>query len=153
MSFEKRLLCPFIWCSRCGARRALLGGEVCHICIARPGRLPDHANRPRVRARQRYRAAGRCRVCGAERDRSDRLACRRCRQLQAEATLRYRAAHPPDREKLYADVHARRQQRLAAGLCGECPATVDRADRKLCARCRRRGAAKTRAYRDRKTPS
>ena len=142
----KRPAPPFFWCSRCGARRALLGGVICRICIARPGRLPDHANRPR--ARTRYRAAGLCR-CGGERDRADRLACARCRRLQAEATLRYRAAHPPDRARLYADVHARRQRRLAAGLCADCGGPRDRADRKLCERCRRLAATATRAYRAR----
>ena len=148
----KRQLSPFFWCSRCGARRALLGGEVCRICIARPGRLPDHANRPRTRARARYRAVGWCTKCGGERDRPDRLGCRRCRQLQADATMRYRATHPPDRARLYADVHARRRKRIAAGLCGACGGARDRAGERLlwCARCRRRAADKQRAHRRRR---
>ena len=153
MSYEERLLSPFIWCTRCGARRALLGGEICRICFARPGRLPDHANRPRTRTRERYRAVGLCRVCGRERDRSDRLSCARCRALQAGASNRHRAAHPPDRPRLYADVRTRRRKRIAAGRCAECGGERDRPDRRLCECCRRRAAAKTRAYRDRKTPS
>ena len=144
----KRLLSPFVWCTNCGARRALLGGVICRICIARPGRLPDHANRPR--ARTRYRAAGWCTKCGAPRDRPDRLACARCRAQQAEATLRYRAAHPPDRARLYADVRERRRRRLAAGLCAECAAPRGRPDRLLCRRCRERAAERTAAYRERR---
>ena len=148
MSYEERLLSPFVWCTRCGARRALLGGEVCRICIARPGRLPDHANRPSGRAR--YRAAGWCRVCGGERDRPDRLTCARCRALQAAASNRHRAAHPPDLPRLYADVRARRAEHIAAGLCGECTAPRDRADRRLCGLCRRRAADRARAQRQRR---
>ena len=145
MSFEDRLLSPFFWCERCGARRALLGGAICRICIARPGRLPDHANRPRVRARTRYRAAGWCR-CGGERDRADRLACARCRALQAAASNRHRAAHPPDRARLYADVRERRRRRIAAGLCAECGGERDRPHQRLCGRCRRRAADKQRVH-------
>ena len=46
-----------------------------------------------------------------------------------------------------ADVRGRRRRYLAAGLCPECGAERDRPDRKLCARCRRRAAAKQRASR------
>ena len=138
---------PGPWCTQCGARPGIAGPEwLCRICVARDTRLPDHARRPR--ARSRYRAAGLCR-CGGERDRVDRLMCRRCRQRQAAATLRYRRAHPPDRGRLYADARERRRRRIAAGLCAECGGERDRGDRKLCERCRDSGAAQSRAYRER----
>ena len=132
----------------CGARRALLGGEVCRICIARPGRLPDHANR--ARARTRFRAAGWCTKCGAPRDRPDRLGVRAVPGgSRLRLQRRYRAAHPPDRARLYADVRERRRKRIAAGRCAECGGERDRGDRKLCERCRDSGAAQSRAYRER----
>ena len=80
----------------------------------------------------------------------DRLGCRRCRQLQAEATLRWRAAHPPDRGRLYADARERRRQRIDRWRCTECGAERDRTDRLLCGRCRRKAADKTRAHRQRR---
>ena len=103
------------------------------------------------RARERYRAAGLCVSCGAERDRPDRLRCELCRRRQADAQNRHRAAHPPDREALRADVRARRRRYLAAGRCPECGAERDRPDRKLCAECRRRAAAKQRRHRARRS--
>ena len=115
---------------------------------------PAIRNRPRRplpagarRARERYRAAGLCAMCGGERDRPDRKRCESCRRRQADAQNRHRAAHPPDRDRLRADVRARRRRYLAAGRCPECGAERDRPDRKLCARCRRRAAAKQRAHR------
>ena len=44
-------------------------------------------------------------------------------------------------------MRGRRRDRIAAGLCPECGGERDRTDRKLCARCRRRAAAKQRAHR------
>ena len=73
-----------------------------------------------------------------------------CRRRQADAQNRHRAAHPPDREALRADVRARRRGYLAAGLCPACGAERDRPDRKLCESCRYAAAAKTKAYRERR---
>ena len=102
------------------------------------------------RARERYRAAELCSMCGGERDRPDRKRCESCRRRQADAQNRHRTAHPPDRDRLRADVRARRRRYLAAGLCPECGAERDRPDRKLCGECRRRAADTARAYRARR---
>ena len=102
------------------------------------------------RARERYRAAQRCTLCGGERDRPDRVACEPCRRRQADAQNRHRAAHPPDRDRLRADVRARRRRHLAAGRCPECGGDRDRPDRKLCERCRNAAVAKMRACRARR---
>ena len=134
-------------CSASGtapARGCKAGDWLCRLCVARPGRLPDHANQPR--APDHYRAAGLCRY-GGERDRADRRACRRCRRLQADATAPWQAAHPPDPPRLYADARARRRQRIAAGLCAECSGERDRPDGKLCRRSRRIAAVKSRTHR------
>ena len=101
------------------------------------------------RTRERYVAAGLCVRCGAERDRPDRIGCKRCRRRQADAQNRHRAAHPPDRDRLYADMRERRQRYRAAGLCGDCGGERDRPYRRLCARCRRRAVVKQQAHRNR----
>ena len=134
-------------------------GEVCPACLVDryilPGGRITNAERAPIPgyppARERYRAAGLCARCGAERDRPDRKLCADCRRLEAGATSRWRPAHPPDREALRADVRGRRRQRLAAVLCPECGGERDRPDRKLCAACRRRAAAKTARHRARRS--
>ena len=98
---------------------------LCRVCVARPGRLPDWAivrnesRRPlpagTARARERYRAAGLCFTCGRGRDRPDRRNCKRCRRRLADASARYRAAHPPDRDRLYADARERRRRYIGGG--------------------------------------
>ena len=131
-------------------RRRPQRSRVANPSVSNPSRRRLPAGTPR--ARDRYRAAGLCVRCGAERDRPGRLYCRRCRRLHAEAEARYRAAHPLDRPRLYAKVRARRRRYVAAGLCSECGAERDRADRRLCRRCRARAAEKTAAYRARRGP-
>ena len=159
-----RSLSPGQWCTSCGARPGLAGPAwLCRICVSRPDRLPDHAflrnpgRRPlpagTPRARDRYAAAGLCRQCGRRRDRTDRLACRRCRRRLADATNRHRAAHPLAGAELEAhreDVRERRRRYLAAGRCAECGRARDRPDRKTCARCRQRAADATAAHRARR---
>ncbi len=146
-----------VTCS-CGRRFPVdWAGEVCPACLldryTLPGGRITNAERAPIPgyppARERYRVAGLCGRCGGERDRPDRRLCARCRELEVEATARHRAAHPPDREALQADVRRRRRERIAAGLCAECGGERDRPDRKLCARCRRRAADKQQALRDR----
>lgn len=153
------------WCTRCGARPGIAGPAwICRICIARPERLPDYASVYNPRrlplppgtpgARERYRAVGLCN-CGRRRDRADRVNCKRCRRRLADTTQRYRLAHPgvlATGQQAHRDYLAeRRQRRTAAGRCPECGGERDRpADRKLCARCRRRAADSTAAYRTRR---
>ena len=155
---------PVKRCVNCGRRfYCRMPRPVCLTCrLAPPAVRPapvDPAIRNRSRrplpagtrrARERYRAAGLCVSCGAARDRPDRLACQTCRRRLADAQNRHRAAHPPDRDRLRADVRARRRRYLAAGLCPECGAERDRPDRRLCARCRDAATVKTRAYRARR---
>ena len=88
---QPELIRPGPWCTRCGARQGIAGPEwICRVCVAgglhkrivhNPGRCPLPAGTPR--ARTRYRAAGLCVQCGRRRDRSDRLACVRCRRRLA----------------------------------------------------------------------
>ena len=153
---------PGIWCRRCGARPGIAGPAwLCRVCVARSDRLPDHAlvrndgRRPLAagtpRARERYRAAGLCANCGRDRDRPDRKNCARCRRRLADASNRYRDAHPRIERQPHRDyLTARRRKRIAAGLCTECGGERDRDDRKLCARCRRRAGDKQRAFRCRR---
>ena len=135
---------PGIWCTRCGSRPGIAGPAwLCRVCVARPDRLPDHAcivrndsRRPLAagtpRARERYRAAGLCHGCGADRDRTDRKHCARCRRPRGAGTGR-----------------GARTRYRAAGRCVHCGADRDRDDRKNCARCRRSTAAASTRYRDR----
>ena len=153
-----KILPPGTWCTRCGARPGIAGPLwICRVCVAggphkrtvrNDGRRPLPAGTPRARAR--YRAAGLCAQCGRDRDRDDRRCCARCRRRLADASNRYRDAHPrverqPHREYLA----ARRARWTAAGLCTECGGDRDRDDRCLCARCRRRAARNQQAYRRR----
>ena len=97
------LLPPGTWCPRCGARPGIAGPAwICRVCVAggphkrivrNDGRRPLPAGT--ARARVRYRAAGLCVQCGRDRDRDDRLCCARCRRRLADASNRYRDAHPP----------------------------------------------------------
>ena len=163
MPENPRSLAPGTWCTRCGARPGIAGPAwICRVCVARADRLPDApirnaARRPlpagTPRARDRYRAAGLCR-CGRRRDRADRLSCKRCRRRLADATKRYQDRHgdrtETERQEHRAYLAERRARWTAAGLCPECGGERERADRKLCVRCRRRAADRTAAYRTRR---
>ena len=162
MSDSRTVLSPGTWCSRCGARPGVAGPAwICRVCIARSDRLPDHAlvhndgRRPlpagTPRARARYRDHGLCVQCGRIRDRADRQCCARCRRRLKDASNRYRDAHPQAERQPHRDyLTARRRKWIAAGLCTECGGERDRADRKLCARCRRLSARNQQAYRRRR---
>ena len=150
---------PGIWCTRCGARPGIAGPAwICRVCVAggphkrivrNDGRRPLPAGTPL--ARRRYRAAGLCVQCGDDRDRTDRQCCARCRRRLADASNRYRDAHPQVERQPHRDyLTARRRKRIAAGLCTECGGDRDRAGRKLCARCRRRAADRQERYRRRR---
>ena len=144
MSDSRTVLSPGTWCSRCGARPGVAGPAwICRVCIARSDRLPDHAcivrndgRRPlppgTPGARERYRAAGLCHGCGADRDRTDRKHCARCRRPRGAGTT----------------ARGARTRYRAAGLCVHCGADRDRTDRLCCARCRRRLKDASNRYRD-----
>ena len=150
------LLPPGTWCPRCGARPGIAGPAwICRVCVAggphkrivrNDGRRPLSAGT--ARARVRYRAAGLCVQCGRDRDRDDRLCCARCRRRLADASNRYRDAHPRTERQPHRDcLTARPRKRIAAGLCTECGGERDRDDRKSCVRCRRRAADRQRTHR------
>ena len=153
-----------VTCPRCGRRMVhntarWLGG-VCPACVldhyTLPGGRVTNAERAPVPgfpgARERYRAAGLCVWCGADRDRQDRLTCETCRRRAVAASRRWRAGHPGRHARLQSvSRKARRAQWTAAGLCRECGGERDRpADRKLCAGCRRKAREKTAEYRRRR---
>ena len=114
-----------------------------------PSRRPLPAGTARARAR--YRAAELCAQCGADRDRPDRQCCARCRRRLADASNRYRDAHPQAERQPHRDyLTARRRKWIAAGLCAECGGERDRDDRRQCVRCRRRAADNQQAHRRRR---
>ena len=141
-------------CAKC--RRRLADAQL-RARRAHPDRTvaADAAQRAHRTARRRqWIAAKLCADCGGERDRTDRRLCAKCRRRSADVTGRFRRAHPA-RTAAANVVHraylaARRARLIAAGLCADCGADRDRADRKLCAGCRRRGANRTRAHRRRR---
>lgn len=115
-------------CVRCGAPVEDEGRLTCRACREHQMRYNARNAAAVKRLHEKRRAEGKCIECGQHWAEPGKTLCEKC----LEAGRARHRVYDPDGAK----AKARRQARIAAGLCIDCGKPADRTQ--LCARCRER---------------